>query len=824
MNTSLHPVNATQTYVTVILPLAIRKPYTYSVPEHLMQEVGFGKRVEVQFGKSKRYTALVMEVHQQAPEGYQAKDILSVIDDEPIINRIQLQLWQWMSDYYVCTLGEVMNAALPAHLKLASETRITISPFFDRYFEGLDDKEYLIAEALTIQEEISIEDVRGILQQKTVYPLIRRMLDKKIIYLKEDLKSKYKPKKVGCVRLQEPYASQPEQMKSAFDKLNRSDRQTEALMAFIQLDRSQEFVRKQDVYKAAQVDSQVLKAMEKKGIFEIYEREVSRISGYEEEVMNTQELSAQQAKALEEIDDCFTKNRPALLHGVTGSGKTRVYVELIQKVIEKGEQALYLLPEIALTTQIISRLEKIFGSDIAVYHSRMNNNERVELWREVAEGKPIVLGARSALFLPFRKLGLIVVDEEHDASFKQYDPNPRYNARDSAMFLAHLHGAKAILGTATPSLESYYNARKDKYGLVEMKERFGGLELPEVIIVDAKAQMLQGKLHTHFTETLLDELRATLKKGEQAILFQNRRGYSPTYRCESCDWHSECIHCDVSLTYHKFHNLLKCHYCGYSTKLPTSCPACGNKQLTLKGFGTEKIEDELKIYLPDAKLARMDLDTVRGKNALVKIIHDFEEGAIDILIGTQMVTKGLDFEKVGLVGVLSADQLLQYPDFRASERAFQLMLQVSGRAGRKQKQGKVLIQAFNVSSPVLQEVIHNDYASFYNREMMERQSFHYPPFFRLIKITLKHKKPQVLNDSGRIFEKAIKPQLKDWIIGPAVPYISRVRTYYLLDFIVKLPKDAKKMAFAKQAILDAADELHNQQGMSGVRVSVDVDP
>jgi len=623
---NLHPDTATQTFVTVILPLAIPKPYTYSVPEYLIPELGFGKRVEVEFGKSKRYTALVMEEHRNAPDGYRPKDILSVIDDEPIINEKQLQLWQWMADYYVCTLGEVMNAALPAHLKLASETRLTLSPFFDKYFDGLDDKEYLIAEALTIQEEISIEDVRGILQQKTVYPLIRRMLDKKIIYLKEDLKSKYKPKKIGCVRLQEDYANNTELLKEAFEKVDRSDRQTEALMALIQLDRKQEFVRKQEVYKAANVDSQVLKAMEKKGIIEIYEREVSRLGGYEEAVIDADMLSDQQVKALKEINGHFDDQKPVLLHGVTGSGKTRVYIELIQKVITGGRQALYLLPEIALTTQIISRLEKVFGNDIAVYHSRMNNNERVELWSEVLKGKKVVLGARSALFLPFKALGLIVVDEEHDTSFKQFDPNPRYNARDSAMYLAHLHGARAVLGTATPSLESYFNARKEKYGLVSMPERFGGLQLPEVAIVDAKAQMLQGKLHTHFTETLLDELRAALERGEQAILFQNRRGYSPTYRCESCDWHSECIHCDVSLTYHKFQNLLKCHYCGYSTKLPTSCPACGNKQLTLKGFGTEKIEDELKIYLPDAKLARMDLDTVRGKNALVKIINDFEEG------------------------------------------------------------------------------------------------------------------------------------------------------------------------------------------------------
>jgi primosomal protein N' (replication factor Y) len=821
---AFHPVEATQTYVTVILPLAIPKRYTYSVPEYMVPKVAFGKRVEVQFGKSRLYTAIIVELHNTPPEAYKPKAINAVIDNEPIVNPIQVKLWDWIAGYYVCTIGEVMHAALPANLKLASETRIVLSPLFDDQFDGLDDKEYLIAEALTIQEEISIDDVRGILQQKTVYPLIRSMLEKKIIYLKEDLKQKYQPKKVACVRLQEPFATQPELLQEAFDRLSRSTRQVEALMAYIQLERDQDFIRKQDIYKMAKVDSQVINAIAKKGIFELYDKEVSRLGSYEEATIERAQLSKQQEQAIREISTHFESRKPVLLHGVTGSGKTRVYVELINEMIKQGKQALYLLPEIALTTHITSRLEKIFGDKIAVYHSRLNNNERVELWNEVLEGKSVVLGARSALFLPFQKLGLVVIDEEHDPSYKQYDPNPRYNARDAAIYLAHLHKGHVILGTATPSMESFYNTKKGKYGLVEMPERFGGLQLPKVELVNAKDQMLQGKLHTHFTEHLLDELRATLERGEQAILFQNRRGYSPSYRCEACDWHAECVHCDVSLTYHKFHNLLRCHYCGYSTKMPRSCPACGAQKLSLKGFGTEKIEDELKIYLPDAKIGRMDLDTVRGKNAHAKLINDFEEGRINILVGTQMVTKGLDFEKVGLVGVLSADQLLHFPDFRANERAFQLMTQVSGRAGRKHKQGKVLIQAFNTTNPVLADVLKADYHNFFSREIGERQSFQYPPFFRLIRISLKHKKPQTLNDGARIFESILKPKLGEWIKGPAIPYISRVRTYYLLDFLVKLPKDAKKMAFIKHAILEATDKLHQESGFSNVRVSVDVDP
>ncbi len=820
----LHPAPATQTYVTVILPLAVPKPFTYEVPEPLVPEAEFGKRVEVEFGKAKRYSALILEVTNQPPAAYQPKLLLSVIDESPIVNETQVRLWRWIADYYLCTLGEVMNAALPANLKLSSETILSLSPLFGQDFSGLSDQEYLIAEALTIQKEITIDDVRGILQRKTVYPLIRRMLDKRILYLKEDLKQKYKPKTIGCVRLQEPYASQPKLLEEAFAKLSRSTRQVEALMAYVQISRGLDHVRKQDVYDKAGVDSTVLRAIEKKGIFELYEHEVSRIGGYEETTIEASTLSDQQTRAMAEIRAGFSDNKPVLLHGVTGSGKTRVYIELIQETIDRGEQVLYLLPEIALTTQIVSRLERVFGDDITVYHSRLNNNERVELWNSVLNGKPVLLGARSALFLPFSKLGLIVVDEEHDPSFKQYDPNPRYNARDAAVFLAHLHGAKVILGTATPSLESFSNTKKDKYRLVEMPERFGGLQLPEMKIVDAKQELKERKLQSHFTSVLIDALKTTLEQGQQAILFQNRRGYSPTYRCTTCGWHAECIQCDVSLTYHKYHNNLRCHYCGYQTNLPSACPACGDKKLVIKGFGTEKIEDELKIYLPEARIARMDLDTVRGKHAHARLINDFEEGRTDILVGTQMVTKGLDFEKVAVVGVLSADQLLQFPDFRAGERAFQLMLQVAGRAGRKHKRGQVIIQAFNTTSPVLREVLAGDYPGFFTREMMERNQFQYPPYVRLIRITLKHTKPATVNDGAKLFEKVLKKRLGDWAMGPAVPYVSRIRSYYLLDFMIKVPKDPKKLAYAKASIREATEYLNQAKGLSNVRVSVDVDP
>lgn len=824
MNEATYHIPVTKTFVSVILPLATPKPYTYHVPEELIPEVRFGLRVEVQFGKQKRYSGLIIEVHQRAPEGHRTKPIIGVVDDTPLINERQLKLWNWLADYYGCTLGEIMHAALPANLKLASETILSLSPLYDGDFVHLEDKEYLIAEALTIQQELSIEEVRGIIGTKAVYPLIRAMLEKRIIYLKEDIKEKYKPKSVACVRLADPYASDRALINAAFDKLTRSERQTAALLAYVQLEKQQEYVRRQDIYQKVNADGSVLKAMEKKGVFELYEREVSRLGSYEEETVDAAALSDQQTAAIDRSKTLFAKKDVVLLHGVTGSGKTRVYVELIREAIDRGEQVLYLLPEIALTTQITDRLQQIFGDDIAVYHSRLNNNERVEMWNAVLRGKPLMLGARSALFLPFANLGLIIVDEEHDRSYKQHDPNPRYNGRDAAIVLAQFHGAKVLLGTATPSVETYHNVIKKKYGLVTMPERFGGLQMPEIVIVDLKNEQKKRQLQSHFSSVLIAELKAALERGEQAILFQNRRGFSPTYRCATCGWHSECIHCDVSLTYHKYFRQLKCHYCGYQTALPKQCPACGSAHLILQGFGTEKIEDEIKIYLPTAKVARMDFDTVRSKYAHAQIINDFEEKRIDILVGTQMVTKGLDFENVGIVGVLSADQLLQFPDFRASERAFQLMVQVSGRAGRKHKRGKVVIQAFNTASPVLKEVLRNDFSTFINRELRERNDFLYPPFVRLIRITLKHKKPELLNDGAKLYGKLLKTALGSWVIGPAVPYISRVRGFYLLDFLIKLERDGKKIRFAKETVLESIVEMQRTEGFSGIRVNVDVDP
>ena len=824
LENSYHNIQSTNLYVRVILPLALAKPYTYYVPEELVAKVQIGVRVEVQFGRNKYYTGIVKSIVEEIPEGVKPKAISSVMDQLPIVTDQQFTLWSWMADYYHCTLGEVMNAALPAHLKLSSETILTMSPFFDNNYDGLSNDEYLLTEALSFNEEISIKDARDILGKKTIYHVIKSLMEKRIINLKEDMKQRFQPKKIICVQLQEPYLSEPNRLSEAFELTAKSERQTRALMAFIQLDKQQDIVRKSDVYKKSDTDNSVIRALVKKGIFEEYEKQISRIAGFEDEVEAAGDLSPRQQQVVRELAGCFEEKKVALLHGITGSGKTRVYIELIQEVIDKGGQVLYLLPEIALTTQLIRRLQMVFGDQIAVYHSRMNNNERVELWMAAMKGKRIIMGPRSALFLPFQNLELVIVDEEHDPSFKQRDPAPRYHGRDTAIMLAHIFGARTILGTATPSIESYYNAKKGKYGLITLMERYGGVQLPEVVVVDAKKELKEKRLQSHFTSVLLEELKATLERGEQAILFQNRRGYSPTYRCLDCDWHSECINCDVSLTYHKFHNKLKCHYCGYQSELPDKCPGCGGNQLNLLGFGTEKIEDELKIFFPDANIARMDLETARSKKSLSKIIHDFEEGRVNILVGTQMVTKGLDFDNVGLVGVLSADQLLQFPDFRSTERAFQLMVQVSGRAGRKQKRGKVLIQAYNTAHPVLTEVIESDYKAFFEREIAERHDFNYPPFQKLIKVSLRHKKPITVNDGMRIYAKYLKEKLGSWVIGPAVPYVARVRNFYIIDLLVKVDNNPRKLRFAKQHIQAATVLLAKTKGYTSVRVTVDVDP
>ena len=832
-------------FADVILPLALpKRTYTYSVPESVASLLQPGVRVEVQFGRSKRYSGLVARVHHEKPD-YEVKPILSVLDEVTVVTAQQFRLWDWISDYYCCTLGEVMSAALPGHLKLTSETKLVFNKAFGDDFTELDADEYLIAEALQIQQEIIVEDARKILNKKTVFPVIQRLLNKGILFLREDLQEKFKPRKVTAVRLAEPYREQPDLLREVFKELSGKERQVEILMAYLALEKRQPFVLKQDVLTKADVSESSLNTLVKKGILEKYDREVSRISGYEDELVEADALSPQQVRAIRELRRLFqdgpeatpeapdsaaettkevSPKKVVLLHGVTGSGKTRVYVELMREVIAQGGQVLYLLPEIALTTQIISRLQKVFGGEVAVYHSKINTQERVEVWKSAVAGKPVILAARSGLFLPFQNLKLVIVDEEHDSSFKQYDPAPRYHARDTAIFLASLYGAKTLLGTATPSLETWHNTLTGKFGLVTMPERFGGLELPEIQTIDLREQMKNRQMQSIFSTQLLESLQSALDKGEQAILFQNRRGYAPILECEVCGWNAMCRHCDVSLTYHMHTHRLRCHYCGYVQEPVKICPACGSGKITFKGFGTEKIEDELKIFLPNARIGRMDLDTAGTKSNLTALLNDFEERRLDILVGTQMVTKGLDFDNVALVGVLGADALTKFPDFRSGERAFQLLTQVAGRAGRKNKQGRVLIQAFDPRHPVVQEVLNGDFLGFVDRELKERLEFKYPPFHRLINLELRHKEPKVVNEAAAFYAKALRAKLGDRVLGPVIPNIARIRNYFGQNIMLKLEKSAPLLVGTKALIRHTTEIMLGRPGLSQVQVAVDVDP
>lgn len=817
-------------YVTVIVPMPLPKLYTYSVPFHLRDEVQVGHRVEVQLGRQGLYAALVYKITEEVPD-YKTKPILAVLDDEPVVTEKQFKLWEWMADYYVCTLGEVMQAALPAGLKLAGETKLLLHPEFEEtdwmtLNAQLNSKESFIIEQLQKYKELSLSELRKMMNQKTIQPLIKKLMEKRFILLREELQSRYKPKTLTMVALAEPYSlDNALTIKQAFEVVGtQAKRQMESLMAYIQLAKQQDEVSRKELQEKADVSTSIIKSIEKKGVFEFYEKEISRLDNYDGEAMGNYQLSEGQKKAYDEVLAGFEEKNVVLLHGVTGSGKTQVFVELMEHVIAQGKQILYLLPEIALTAQIVGRLQRHFGDKIVVYHSKFNNNERVEIWKSVQAGTPIILGARSALFLPFNDLGLILVDEEHDPSYKQNDPAPRYNARDTAVFLSYLYNAKTLLGTATPSIESYRNIQQEKYSLVEMKERFGGLALPKIEIVDLGEEHRMKRMKSVFSSQLIDALQQTLDNGEQAILFQNRRGYAPVYHCGICGWTADCNDCDVSLTYHKYSNDLHCHYCGYQTKLPKTCKACGSTHLIIKGFGTEKIEDELQIYLPDVKVMRMDWDTVKGKEGHDRIIKKFERKEVNVLVGTQMVTKGLDFDNVGLVGVLSADQMLHFPDFRASERAFQLITQVAGRAGRKKKQGRVVIQAFNTGHPVLKEVMGNNFEEFIKREMRERYDFLYPPFYRLIQIQLKHKKSDILAKAAQFVADRLRVKLGERVLGPAVPGVARVRTYYLMDIMIKLGLNSKGLNYTKNLIREVQEELKTQKKIAYVRLSVNVDP
>jgi primosomal protein N' (replication factor Y) (superfamily II helicase) len=821
-------MSRTTLFVDVILPVAVPNLYTYRVPFELNDHIQIGQRVIVRFGKSKLYTALVRKIHEQIPAKYEAKYIESILDEQAIVNEKQFLLWEWIASYYMCTIGEVMNAALPSGLKLSSETKIVMNPLFNGHSLDLNDKEFLIMEALGLNNILTMEEAASISGQKSAYNIIKVMLQKGAVLLEEEIKEKYKPKKETYIRLS-PEASEEENLKAIFEKLEkRAFKQLQVLMNFLHVSQhysgERKEVKKSLLLKDEAASAGIIDQLVKKNIFELYDKETDRLTAAGDPSKEVS-LSNEQNKVFENICSDFEKRDIALLHGITSSGKTEIYIRLIEKYISEGKQVLYLLPEIALTTQIINRLRKYFGKTVGVYHSKFSENERVEIWNNVndSEKYKVVLGARSAMFLPFSDLGLVIVDEEHDTSFKQHDPAPRYNARDSAIYLANIHKAKTLLGSATPSIETSFNARSGKYGLHELFTRFGGVMMPEILLADIKEETRKKMIKSHFSTILLDHIKAALENKEQVILFQNRRGFSPLLECNICAWVPQCKNCDVSLTYHKGINMLRCHYCGFSIKPPQQCEACGDTNMQTKGFGTEKIEEELAIFFPEARISRMDLDTTRSKYAYHQLISDFEDHKVDVLVGTQMVTKGLDFGNVSLVGILNADSMLNFPDFRSFERSYQLMAQVSGRAGRKQKRGKVIIQTHNPSHFIIQCVLQNDYDTMYNTELADRKEFQYPPFYRLIEITVIHKDINLVNESAKSLTDYLRLNLGKRVLGPEFPLIARIKNQYYKTTLVKIEREAG-LTKVKDVINKSLNNLKEEKLFKSIRIKINVDP
>lgn len=823
-----------QHYAEVILPLALPQNYTYSIPEGMLNDVAVGKRVIVQFGQRRLYTALVSSVHHHPPKDFKPKDILEVEDQAPIIGPAQLELWKWMANYYLCTMGEIMTAALPSGLKLASETVVIKNHLKKIIDEELSDPEFLVMEALEAQESLSIKEISDITQLKNPLRIIQLLLGKHYIILEEELKTGYRPRQKRMVRLAEKFSG--EGMAIMFEELARAPKQKELLLAYFKLigegeregdwteDEAKAIVASK-LLKSAEAAYSSLKSLEEKGFMEIF---------YDNPTENTStekahpffELNDYQHKAFEELENHFQSKEVSLLHGVTSSGKTEIYVRFIRQVLNEGKQALYLVPEIALTTQLITRMKKYFGDQVLVFHSRFSDRERVETWLKLVQNPAepyLIIGARSSLFLPFQNLGFVIVDEEHETSFKQYDPAPRYHARDTAILLGHQFNAKVLLGSATPSIESYTNAVSGKYGLVVLDKRYAELPMPEITCVDLKDARKKKRMQGHFSTVLIDEIKEVLKDKKQVILFQNRRGFSTMIQCQNCAHVSQCKNCDITLTYHKHIDLLRCHYCGYSRQVPSKCPACGSYDVKALGFGTEKLEDDLSLILPEASIKRMDLDTTRKKNAYENIINEFEDGDIDILIGTQMVTKGLDFANVALVGILNADTLLNFPDFRSHERAYQLMAQVAGRAGRKKKQGKVIIQTADPYHSVIRKVMDNDYLKMYEDERYERKNFKYPPFFRIIKITLKHRDRNRLNTSATLIGKELRELFGERVLGPEFPLVARLRNLYQMEIILKFERGLS-LSKAKLALDNSINQYFANNSDKKVQVIYDVDP
>lgn len=811
-------------FVEVILPLSLAKLYTYRIPFEMSHRVQIGVRVIVQFGKNKIYAALVRTITDVAPEKYEAKYILDVVDDEPIVHDKQFELWDWISNYYMCHLGEVMQAALPAALKMASETKIIAADDPDLDRSSLSDKAFLVLDALDVAGELRISDVAKILGQKTVFPLIRSLFEKGFILISEEIKERYKPKIKTFLTLASNYADS-EGLRLLLDELHRSPKQQDAVLAYIQLRKQISDVSRQDIMERAGVSAGVVKALVDKEVFEVQERVVSRLGGEDVIIDKNFVLNDRQQQALDQIQQHFEQQDVVLLHGVTASGKTQLYIRLIEAALAKEETVLYLLPEIALTAQITQRLKLHFGNKLGVYHSKFNDNERAEVWHKVSKGEfKIVIGARSSIFLPFQDLGLVIVDEEHENSYKQFEPAPRYHARDTAIYLAYLQGAKVLLGSATPSIESYYNAKSGKYGLVELLQRYGDAQLPQIEVVNIATAGRQDEMQSYFSNLLLRQIEEAVQRKEQIILFQNRRGHTTFLQCRTCGYVAKCVNCDVSMTYHKTSDMLHCHYCGHNENPINVCPACGMPHLESKGYGTERIEEELGILMSNIRIGRLDLDSTRGKHGFDKVIAAFDDHEFDVLIGTQMVAKGLDFGRVSLIGIINADGIINFPDFRAYERAFSLFEQVSGRAGRRDQEGKVIIQTYSPQHPVIEQVLQHDYEGMFMREVTERKNFDYPPFVRLIRLDIKHGDQQQTHYSAQQLAKALRVKLGARVLGPEPPLVSRVRNKYIQNITLKIERTGINISKVKDFIKEALILFELDKKNAGVQVQIDVDP
>mgnify|MGYP000501933051 FL=1 len=816
-------------YVDVIVPLPVAGQYTYSVPADLEDKVKAGCRIVVPFGSKKFYTAIVTSVHQNAPETYETKDLVEVLDTSPVLLKRQYDFWKWLADYYLCTLGDVYKAALPSGMKLESETLVVSNPEFEAD-KPLPEKEQRILDLLSDDSEQCITQLEKASGIKNLLPVIKSLLEKEAIRVKEELKRSYKPRVEVRVRLTEGLQAE-ETVHRLFDTLARAPKQLALLMKYIELSgwggekKNPKEVSRKALLDATGATNSVFNGLVEKHIFETYTFEIGRLSEGPVETVGLNPLSMAQQRAYTEILAHFHQKNVCLLHGVTASGKTEIYIHLIQQAIQAGKQVLYLLPEIALTTQITERLRRVFGNRLGIYHSKFPDAERVEIWRKqlTDQDYDVILGVRSSVFLPFRRLGLVIVDEEHENTYKQQEPAPRYHARNAAIMLASMFGAKTLLGTATPSIETYYNAVNGKYGWVQLTERHQQIQLPHIEVVDIKELARKKRMTAQFSPLLLQKIREALDQKEQVILFQNRRGFAPMIECRTCGWVPKCKNCDVSLTYHKGLNQLTCHYCGYTYQVPKSCPACGGVELMNRGFGTEKIEDDIKLIFPEARVARMDLDTTRTRTAYERIIADFEEGKTDILIGTQMVSKGLDFDRVSVVGILNADSMLNYPDFRSYERAFQLMAQVAGRAGRKNKQGLVVLQTKSPDLPLIHQVVANDYNGLYQTQIDERRLFKYPPFYRLIYVYLKHRKEEVLEQAADLMAGYLRNGLGERVLGPDRPPVSRIQTLFIRKIVVKIEQQAS-MSKVREYLQQVQRAIIEDERFRSLLVYYDVDP